>query len=69
MISVRRQGVTVCNRGHRRYDGVQGSTNPAFVAGVDLPYRNLKPKPPQDLNAGPTEDPGMEEARGSGLHF
>ncbi len=28
-----------------------------FITGVDLAYRDLERKPPEDFNAGPTEDP------------
>jgi uncharacterized protein (TIGR02270 family) len=31
-----------------------------FITGIDLAYRNLERKPPEDFNAGPTEDPKDE---------
>ncbi len=31
-----------------------------FITGVDLAYRDLERKPPEDFNAGPTEDPKDE---------
>jgi len=31
-----------------------------MITGVDLAYRDLERKPPQDFNAGPTEDPKDE---------
>jgi uncharacterized protein (TIGR02270 family) len=31
-----------------------------MIAGVDLAYRDLERKPPEDFNAGPTEDPNDE---------
>ena len=31
-----------------------------MIAGVDLAYRDLERKPPEDFNAGPTEDPKDE---------
>jgi uncharacterized protein (TIGR02270 family) len=31
-----------------------------MITGVDLAYRDLERKPPEDFNAGPTEDPNDE---------
>jgi uncharacterized protein (TIGR02270 family) len=31
-----------------------------MITGVDLAYRDLERKPPEDFNAGPTEDPKDE---------